>query len=185
MLKNEENYHISTMSHFLIKRVRKIRNKSLNCEYMYLTITKITIHSCSKFSCRRPFYVIFVIVILNWQIWCGFLIVNGLVLLQNGIRLYVKSRQAGTLVELPSQIKWKKLCRKSFWNTPEWYKVDYGSIKADERAFFAWGKLPFSDFWFRTICNFDCIDEKNFKFGGHFDSSWDTSRSQSKVVDMV
>ena len=79
--------HIHTMSHFLIKRARKIRNKSFNCADMCLRITKITINgSCSKFSCEKPFYVIFVIVILNWQIWCGFLVVNGLVLWQNGTR---------------------------------------------------------------------------------------------------
>ena len=67
-----------TLFHFLIKRARKIRNKSSNCAYMCLTITQITINSRSKFSCGRPFYVIFVIVSLNWQIWCGFLIVNVL-----------------------------------------------------------------------------------------------------------
>ena len=69
-----------TMSHFLIKQARKIRNKSLNCAHICLTITKITINSCSKFSCERQFYVIFVIVILHWQIQCGILKFNGLVL---------------------------------------------------------------------------------------------------------
>ena len=80
------------MSHFLIKRARKIRNKSLNCTQMCLTITKITINtSCSKFSCERPFNVIFVIVIRNWQIWCGFLIVYGLVLQENGTKCRPRS----------------------------------------------------------------------------------------------
>ena len=32
------------------------------CTCVLITITKITTNSCSKFSCVRPFYVIFVIV---------------------------------------------------------------------------------------------------------------------------
>ena len=86
---NFAKFEIAKFNRFLkiaLKRVRKIRNKYLNCAHMNLTITKITINSCSNFRCERPFYVIFVIVIFNWQIWCGFLIVNGLVFRKNGTR---------------------------------------------------------------------------------------------------
>ena len=43
------------------------------------TITKIKINGLAKFNFKWPFYVIFVIVMPSWKIWCGFLIVNGLV----------------------------------------------------------------------------------------------------------
>ena len=64
---------------FFQKRARKICNKSSNCAYMCLTITKITMVSLSKFNSERPFIVIFVIVKHNWNICCGILIVYGLV----------------------------------------------------------------------------------------------------------
>ena len=44
-----------------------------------LTITKNPINDLSKFNFERPFYVTFVNVMLNWKIWYGFLIVDGLV----------------------------------------------------------------------------------------------------------
>ena len=79
-------WRLGTLSYFLIKRARKIRNISFNCAHICLKITKITINSRSKFSCERPCYVIYVIVIINWQIWCGFFIVNRLVLRENRTR---------------------------------------------------------------------------------------------------
>ena len=39
----------------------------------------LTINGLLKFNCERPFAVIFVIVMLNWKIWRGFLIDDGLV----------------------------------------------------------------------------------------------------------
>ena len=92
-----------TMSHFLIKRARTATNLSIVRTCMCLTITKITINICSKFSCVRPFYVIFVIVILNWQIWCRFLIVNGLVLQENKARCKWRKHKRKTL---RLQIEW-------------------------------------------------------------------------------
>ena len=78
--------HYRTLSHFLIKRARKICNKSSNCAHMCLTLTKITMGSLSKFSCKRQFIVIFVIVKHNLKICCEFLIVYTLVLWQNNTR---------------------------------------------------------------------------------------------------
>ena len=45
----------------------------------YATNLSIVRTEITKFNCERPFYVIFVIVMLNWKIWCEFLIDDGLV----------------------------------------------------------------------------------------------------------
>ena len=55
-------------------------------------LKKNPINGLSKFKFEKPFYVIFVIVILNWQIWCGFLTVNVLVLRENGARCNMHSK---------------------------------------------------------------------------------------------
>ena len=86
---------------FCQKRASKICKKSSNCAHICLTITKITITGLSKFNCERQFIVIFVIVKHNWKIYCGFLIVDGLVFRNLGHRdLYQVSN--GCFKLLPS-----------------------------------------------------------------------------------
>ena len=52
----EKHYFLHrTLSYFFIKRARKIRNKSLNCAHMCLTITKITINSAQNLAVGKHF----------------------------------------------------------------------------------------------------------------------------------